>query len=608
MNALELDPGILERNLAALSRVDPPLAETIRAAAAEAPDVTPAATRDGQVNFRISTSGGKPAWFGRTSIPLVRANALLERFDPGHGNVLLLGIGQGTEAALLLGRLSKARAVFVFETEPINLLLALRLHDFEPAIADERLVLLTAPAERLADALRQALERRPGHACPARIMVWPFKTPIAADACRITAEEVYRDIESQRARRLETMQAKLSDLPAPPGGEPSIALFSIHTLDETLAYGQQLADAAREAGQLAARSLIQLPGDVHASARATRLADQLEHRPSAALLLDVCRAEIGDVLPDNVPAISWFGHHVPTDERIVDRLGPADRVVAADAAVARQLADNGVAADRITIRPLPAPLPIDADPPDWADRPFDVVVLANLGPTDPESYGHQLPTHVAVWNAAVERLRADIDKFVSTNIDTILDDTERKLQRRIEDPKARQRIAELLAGPVAGGLTWIDLARKLPQELHRKDLSFHAWGHGWTAGANLIHHGPLPRLVERQAICRQAKCALFAHPGGWLGPDLLLAAGSGAAVVWRSHPHDAKPGGFHALLEPGREAVAFDRNRQAAATIAKLLASPDQWRSYVTAAMEACRARHTGAAALRGVLQSCLAG
>ena len=108
---VDLDPGMWVRNLAALREADPDAAERIETAAPPAGiEAVAARTRDGGVNFQLRRSDGSFTWLGRSSLPAVRAAELLKQFQSGTGNVLLAGIGEGTEAFLLTQSLAAHEA------------------------------------------------------------------------------------------------------------------------------------------------------------------------------------------------------------------------------------------------------------------------------------------------------------------------------------------------------------------------------------------------------------------------------------------------------------------------------------------------------------------
>ncbi len=593
-----LDPAILDRNLSSLADVDAALAREIGAAADRAPESVAALTRDAQINLRLRTSDGKPAWFGQTSVPLARADALLDQFQAGNGNVFLPGIAQGMEVARLVQRLGRHRAVFVWETDAVNLLFALRLHELAGPIRDGRVVFVLTDPERLTEALVDSLAQRPGHLCPDRILMWPWYTLAGIAGCRSSVETAYHQVERQRASRLVELRAQLKAKPASGPADPPVgAVLSMVPTPETQCLAGRLSDAAAEAGWRVTQATIRTPGDVHALARASRLLTEFPHRPAWAVLLDGCRAEMADVLPEQVPAISWFTGQSTMAASIGSRMGPKDRLMATHQAAADRAAELGLARDRIHIRPLPCLVPCDHEPPDWTERSIDIAILTNLAPTDAGSFGHDLSTHVKVWQAALDLLGKQRDTFTEGDIHRILEQAETRAGMRVEDPGGRRHMAELLSGPVATTLAWQSLA----QLIAKSGFTASCWGSGWGAIQGVNHCGGLPELAGRQEIYRCAKCTIFVQPTGCVPLDLLLAAASGCAVFWKKHPHDGAPGGASTLLKPGEQAIHFRRHVDIVSQLNRILPSPDAWKSLTHQAFGRCETEHDAGSALRDI-------
>jgi hypothetical protein len=194
------DPAVFERNLAAIQRVDLDLARLLVSALQAVDGVRsarPALTRDGQWNYRLLGEDG-PMWLGRTSIPAIRAEALLAHFDTAGRSVLLPGAGNGLEARLLAERLGPRQAVFVWEQSEIPLILALRLHDFEELLLAQRLIFLLAGPEQFGATLLRWLEAHPARPCPSRIFMWPWQSLAEVSGYRAAVEEAYQAASSSR--------------------------------------------------------------------------------------------------------------------------------------------------------------------------------------------------------------------------------------------------------------------------------------------------------------------------------------------------------------------------------------------------------------------------
>lgn len=186
------DPAILERNLGALRTTHPDLAGRLAAIDLSPYSATPARTRDGQLSYRFTPPSGKTQWLGRSSIPRVRASILMEQFDPGQGNVLLPGLGEGTEVETLLHSLAPPRVVFVWEPDPVNIRLVLAIHDLSAALSAGRLVVLQCSTQDLLPTLTDWLVRRPAVQCPSRIMVWPWQSQAEMAQYRTAVEAAWQ--------------------------------------------------------------------------------------------------------------------------------------------------------------------------------------------------------------------------------------------------------------------------------------------------------------------------------------------------------------------------------------------------------------------------------
>jgi hypothetical protein len=192
------DPAILQRNLDALRSADPDLADRLAKLDVFAANPAPALTRDNRLSFRLTGPDGQTHWLGRTSVPGVRASALIEQFDPGQANVLLPGFGEGTEAEMLLQKLEPHRTVFVWESDPATVRLVLALRDYADAVGTGRLVILMCSNQELAPALSAWLNRHPTVQCPNRLMMWPWQTHVELAQCRSAVEVAWQESATRR--------------------------------------------------------------------------------------------------------------------------------------------------------------------------------------------------------------------------------------------------------------------------------------------------------------------------------------------------------------------------------------------------------------------------
>ena len=590
-----LDPAILQRNLSALERTDPPLAERLRETLeTDASKPVPAKTRDGQVSFRITGHDGSEEWFGRSSIPGVRGEALLERFDAGQANVLLPGVGEGTEARLLTQRLGRHRAVFVWEEDLANVCLILQLRDVADAIAEGRLVFIPCPLEELAKTLLVWLEAHAGHLCPERIMMWPWQTPAQIAPCRTAVEVAYQQVEQKRQQALAEMRARASTATPASGRipvKPTVALVALHANDEIWTLTDALSTAAAGLGWSAIPIDVRTPGDMHALARLERLREASAGPPDLAILTDIVRDQVRDVLPDDVRAISWLSRKITIDARLATRAGD-DPIAVTDNRLAEQARACGVDARRLTVCPLPCISSLDAETIDLdADRPIDVALFPDSAPVDPTRFGPQLPSYAQIWRVAADLLAARIESFTDDHTESLLTRAEAKANVRIDDPEAREEMIRVLSTCVAPSLLW----QFIIQVLLDGKVNLRVFSEAWGESLGPLAGDSAATIAQRVRIMSQTKIVVHVDVAGQVGPVPLLAAGTGAAFLARTHPRDTENGGLHTLLAPGRELTTFSSARELCDTLRRLLADESARRSLADPAYHRCRADHTPA-------------
>jgi len=595
-----LDPLVFDNNLAALRNADAELAAQVERAAGSSAGVEAARTRDGQVNLRLA-GDGQSAWFGRSSIPLVRAEVLLEKFEVGTGNVLLPGIGQGQEVTLLLQRLGGHRAVFVWEQAWENIALALRLHPWSDAIVGQRLVFLVCPPENLTNALVRWLDAHAGHLCPERIMMWPWSALPDLSACRTAVQLAYDQIDHRRSAALSREANEYAAAPTT-RQEPAAAVentltagplpvFALHVRDEVRALAESISAAASERGLQAYCLAVANPGDVHPLARLRALRRVCSLPPPAALLLDCSRQQLAQVLPNATPAITWLGCAVQPLAPVVAGVGQRDMVVATSSRVRDRIAAAGWSRPAPPVVPYPCLLGPDAFGDPACDRPTDVLILADVAPTDPEPYGYNLHTHAQLWRVACDLIKARIETFAEDEADSLLARAEEKLGSRLEEGGVRRTMLEYLGTSLANGLFGSFLA----QVLAENGFTFSVAGRGWSRTPFGDKAVPLQTVCEYGRVFRRAKVVVLGDVTGEVSWLPLLAAGSGAVVVARSHPRDTQPGGLATLLAPGKEMVAYQYARELLTIIRQLISNTAVRREIATSAIARCRSDHTPA-------------
>ena len=209
-HALAPEPAILTANLAALREVQDELAAHVEAVAPPAP-WRPVHALDGTATYRVEAAGQPPQWLDGTATPRVRARALLSSYEPGPKNPALPDLLTGAELLRLLEILPPHLAVFVFVAELGTLRALLTIHDLTDPLRAGRCVFL--PPEREAEILGALLERHPGLAPPATILLADLVDASRIALVKQVCETVGSAVNQQRAARL---QGLLSSGTAPP--------------------------------------------------------------------------------------------------------------------------------------------------------------------------------------------------------------------------------------------------------------------------------------------------------------------------------------------------------------------------------------------------------
>lgn len=594
-SALALDPQLFQDNMAALRQVDAALAVRVEQAAGGLAGVELARARDGSLSFRLSQSDGRRTWFGRSSIPTIRAEVLLEKFDTGAANVLLPGISQGQEVSLLLQRLGRHRAVFVWETEIAFVVLSMRLHRWAEAIQTGRCIFIVCPPDQLAATLLNWLGAHPGHLCPERIMMWPWSTMQDLAGCRAAVQAVYSEIDRCRAASMARESADYaSKSPATQagiGGAMSVGPMPVVALqirDDLRLLADAIVESSSTAGVAAVPLLVNGPGDVHPLARLRTLRRACATPPPVALLLDCSRGQLKEVLSDRTSAIIWLGpaaHSLPV---LASGAGQHDLLIATGSRVRDRVHAAGWS------RPAPpvVPYPCLVEPDEFADpagaRPVDVMLVADASPTSPEAYGFHLDTHAQLWRTASDIIKGGIETFVEEDAASVLLRAEKKLGFQLEEEGVRKAMLESLGSTLANSLSAAYLAPLLLDD----KLNGRIMGHGWAGNrwGDRVHKAGGMRDCFQ--LFSRVKLVVFCDVTGEVTMLALMAAAAGAVVVWRAHSRDVQPGGIAMLLEPDKEMFSFRYARDLTNAVRRLVASAGDRCAMASAAQARCQATH----------------
>lgn len=555
---------VFDTNIAALRAVDADLADRL-ASLTLPPEIVPTMARDGSPTYKIRAPAGE-RWFGFTSMPTVSGPALLRSFDPGDGNVLLAGIGQGIEARLMVDSLGANRAVFVLERDPLMVALALRLHDVSAAIEHGRLPLLVGE-DPVASLVRFLIEHE-GYTAPTRMLGWPWMSQTELDEMKGLLERSADQAARHRATALAEVIEQLaveysSDRPLP--DRPRTLVICPHARSDICRFAADVLRGLDGLDWPAEGWLGNNPQAGHPLALARRL---LAHRPDMVVLIDAVRAGFAAVLPASIPLATWFTPWARVPSTVADGIGAQDRVFAMTAAARSALVAAGLDADRVQwLGPaLPSPPSVELSP-DHAFA-FDVVAVSDAPPLDAASQGLTLGSHRSLWEIAQRMIKAEVERYTAADVQRILKRAEAETGASFEDAAFRQDISDRINAVLGQTL----VGRAAYEAAVQAGVPLAIAGRGWERYAELASacRGAPPGQGP-SGVYASAKIVLHVDVTGNVTPQLLAAASSGAAVVARAHPTDQADCGLSQLLRPGSEVLTFTRHSEMIRHLKQLL-------------------------------------
>jgi hypothetical protein len=554
---------IFENNIAALRAVDADLAD--RLAKMRLPlEVVAATGRDGSATYRMRTADGE-RWFGFTSMPTVSGPALLANFDPGDGNVLLAGIGQGIEARLISERLGSNRAVFVLERDPLPLALALRLHDLADPIERGRLLLIAA--DDLGGALVRFLVDHEGYTAPGRMLAWPWLSQTDVEAMKGLLQRASARAASDRADKMAAALQVLAEAyperrPLP--DRPRTMIVCPHADDRACEFAADVLSGLKDLDWPGEGRLGNTPGAAHPLALARQMA---AFRPDMVVLMDSVRAAFSRVLPPSMPVVSWFTSYARLGTTVADGIGADDYVFAMTDGVREDLIAAGLDPTRIQRLAPAVPESMTGQLGDRAPD-HDVVAVADAFRLDASAQGMTLSSHQALWDIATQTIRDDVERYTDRDVARILERTEAKTGASFEDEAFRQDISHRINYVLGQTI----VRQSVFEAVVDAGIDLAIYGTGWQGHPTLSPacRGPVP-TGRRADVYASAKLVLHVDVSGNVTADLLTAAASGAVVVARAHPTDQGDFGLCHLLAPGQDLLTFNDHKELVGHLKQLL-------------------------------------
>lgn len=529
---------LLTRNVAALRLWNPQAAALISCAEIP-PEWQRTAAADGALSFRcaIDTPPRRVDWLGNTSAPRAAAGSLVHDMEPGVGSALGLGIGTGYEWLALLARLGSHQSLFVLEPDAVACRMVLEVCALEAPLQAGRLVLLVGAAAGAQ--LSAFLQSHSGFDVPQVLHVLPSLPLERRHALRVAGDAMLQQAIRERTGRGAAVLGQLQEY-APQAAAPRLAFIARPEYP-----GQRLLSAVLERERAAGREVSALDVGQHAS---TSLLARLEllarHRP-AQIDADFFRAQLGMGVPQNVAVHTWVPPLAPLSYFQPDRLPDPSTMAAADRVVVHSqehqevLSARGFAAERIDLVPPIAPLQVElASGPRTA-----VALLGDVPPVEPDAYGLELPSHLALWAA----LRALIEEAPFEALAHRTPDLLRRAQRRanvtLDDPQLLATFERGVRHGLLRGAVLLATARLLAGAR----VNLRLIGRGWQA-AGLADRAPGvgygPQMFAGVATLLHVDPAAIVHP------LVLTAAAAGIRVVSVEHPRAGSLGGVATLGIP----------------------------------------------------------
>ncbi len=530
-----LDATVWRENLAALQRVDAPLADRL-AAAAVPPHWRAVHALDGFPTWRTETPGAPAAWLGGTALPRRRAAALLAGYQSADRNPALPTLGTGAEPLDLLERLPPHVAVYVFLDDPTAAVAVLRTTPLAAALAAGRLILIAHDEPRAH--LAALLAERPGLLPPATLLLADRVPAERVTELKALCQAVAVETNERRAAELAALQIDATPRDQPP---PRLAVLALQPAGPTHALAEELARAAGTLGWPTHVARVDGPGRVDGLCHSRDLATL---RPSLTVCVNHLPAVLPVVLPE--PVCVWVlsaaqAAALPTTD--------AALALAASPTIAEALRSAGVPDERVLswywacgdTAPAPAP----------TAPPSGVLLIGDRPADRPEFFGITQDTHRQLWEAVRNLAAQAWGTPLGGNAEQLLIRAEQQTGIRLRDAALREHLLRAVADALVPAVSLTAIAEELARE-----HTVHTVGAGWEAWSHPRHTRRatgtmLPPPAEPEPL-------LCVAAGGRdpLSGALVAAAAAGWPVLVH-RPAGGPPPALGEVLRPGAHCETF---------------------------------------------------
>lgn len=574
------EPAVFESNMAALRSALPVTARRIwESQPPEALTLTTA--RDGAPTHTWTDPAGSLCWLGRTTMPVIRAEALVASFQHGGANALLYGIGQGETLRRLLLSMSTYQAVTVIEQVPWVLRVVLGLHDFAADIDRRRLTLFTG--HEAWDDCRAFFLSEEGFLTPQRMLSWPWFDPETIALASDRLADVQTTVAEDRAARRDAPKPEKVTVADRPD-RARIAVIA-HAPDVSLhRLARRMQSAAESLDVSFRRFVLDDPRWVHPAAIEKALR---QFAPTILVLLDTVPEASPYALP-TAPLLILSSHAGRLGEALLGRL-PDSAMLAVRTHNQRQEAiARGLDPSQVVLLPPATTLCPRHKPSSYGSR---LCIWADEIDVSAKAVGLHLESHRRLWQAARKIIERRVDTYTDEDAEKTIGGAEKALGIRLSSDEVRSGLVQRVRDRLGPGL----VRRAYCLTLARRGLAFDLYGEGWTEDEILAahHQGTRPPLAHEEDFPAHCGGLMFLDTSGTLSDRLLDGIASGLTCMVRRHPRDKTPDGIAAVLDADKHLVRFAARDECVRQASSFLSDPTRFVQRGTGAAEHILSAHT---------------
>ncbi|MCG3126820.1 MAG: hypothetical protein CHACPFDD_01675 [Phycisphaerae bacterium] len=572
-----LDPDVWQRNLAALAAVGWP-ALNVLAATTLPPHFRLRRSIDGWLSFRVEPAGEQPCWLDRSGAPLTRAEALLSMYACGELNATMPGAGSGAELSLLLERLPRHKAVFVWEWAWLALAAALHVVDVAEAIRSRRLILIPPDGGAYLESL---LDAEPGLLPPGNILRLPHVSgewieQVHARCARLSAEVL--------ARRSAALRELKVPAPVPAAaGPPRLALLTTQP-DGLARFATALVRDSCGGSVETLRSAVDDPPGAHPLIHARRL---VEFAPTHTIFVNQPPLP---VCGDSPAASQWYLSTGAAARAVPGSAALLPATPAVEAALRRCVAaSQGVV-------PFYWACVGDESPND--ELGDEIALCVDRHDDSAAACGVDQPTHRMLWDKMRDLARRLWETPDGQRADALLARAERETGLGVAERDVREKLVQLAAGELIPAATTERIIELLRHDDQRAVLVGSGWGR--PARATWVPGGAIqPGTGEdfwtqvRLNRPRAPLAAVFAGGADPFAAALPIAGAMGWPLIVHAPAADVLGRALGGLLTPGQHVAPFASYRDLIAALRRLRDDPRERQRIGRRTHEHLVARHT---------------